>query len=92
MKSFYETSSNIFSETQCDLQYISIEITNEIKNQISRKLGCIRKALYNKSSNMKQIESECGIKSSRKIKNDDQIHSQQNKKNNSRCITSILRR
>ena len=68
IKSFYEISSNISSETQYDLQYISIEVTTEIKKEIVSKLGRKRKAVYNKSSNMKQGESETGIKNSKKRK------------------------
>ena len=66
IKSFYEISSNISSETQYDLQYISIEVTTEIKKEIVSKLGRKRKAVYNKSSNMKQGESETVKKASKK--------------------------
>ena len=38
IKSFHEISSNISSETQYDLQYISIETTDEIKNKIVIKV------------------------------------------------------
>ena len=57
-------SSYITCETQYDLQYFSIEITDEIKNKILIKQGCRSKAVYNKSSNMKQCKSETGIKTS----------------------------
>ena len=80
IKSFYEISSNISRETQYDLEYISIEITNEIKKEIVSKLGRKRKAVYSKSSNMKRDESEFGIKTSKKSKNDNQIYYQQNQK------------
>ena len=66
IKSFYEISSNISCETQYDLQYVSIEITDEIKNEIVSKLGRRRKAVCNKSSNMKQQEAETGIKTWKK--------------------------
>ena len=66
IKSFYEISSNISSETQYDLQYISIEINTEIKKEIVSKLGRKRKAVYNKSSNMKRGESKTGTKTSKK--------------------------
>ena len=36
---FYDISSNISSETPFELQYISIEITNEIKKEVESKLG-----------------------------------------------------
>ena len=78
IKSLCEISSNIFSETQYDSQCISIEITNEIKNEIASPLGCKHKVLYNKSSNMKKGESEAGIKMLKK--NYNQIYYQQNKK------------
>ena len=68
IKSFYEISSYISSETQNDLQYISIEITIEIKKEIVSKLGLKCKAVYNKSSNMKRGESETGTKTSKKRK------------------------
>ena len=58
----------ISSETQYDLQYISIEITNEVKKEIVSKLGRKRKAVYNKSFNMKRGESETEIKTSKKKK------------------------
>ena len=44
------------------------------------KLGSKRKAVYNKSSNIKWGESETGIKTSKKRKSDNQIYYQQNKK------------
>ena len=62
------------------MQYITIEITNEIKKEIVTKLGCKRKTVYSKFSNMKQGESETGIKTSKKRKNDNQIYDQQNNK------------
>ena len=58
----------------------STEITIEIKKEIGSKLGRQRKAVYNKSSNMKQGASETGIKTIKKIKNNNQIYYQQNKK------------
>ena len=80
IKSFYEISSNMSSENQYDLHYISIEMTTEIKKEIVSKLGCKRKTVYNKSSNMKRGESEAGIKTSRKGKNDNEIYYHQKKK------------
>ena len=53
IKSFYEFSSNMPSETRHDLQYISIDITAEIKKKMVSKLGSKCKAVYNKSSNIK---------------------------------------
>ena len=53
IKSFYEFSSNMSSETRHDLQYISIDITAKIRKEIVSKLGSKRKAVYNKSSNIK---------------------------------------
>ena len=80
IKPFHEISSNNSSEAQYDLQYISIEKTNEIKKEIVRKLGRKRKAVNNKSFNMTRGESETGKKISIKRKNDNQIYYQQNKK------------
>lgn len=65
IKSFYEISSDISCEIQYKLQYLSIEITDEIKNETMSKLGRRRKAIYNKSSNMKQQELKLGIKTSK---------------------------
>ena len=65
IKSFYEISSDISCEIQYQLQYLSIEITDEIKNETMSKLGRRRKAIYNKSSNMKQQELKLGIKTSK---------------------------
>lgn len=74
VKSFYKISRNIFIETQYDLQYISINITDEIKNEVVNKLWCRRKTVSKKSSNKKQLGLKTGIKTSKKKKNDKQIY------------------
>ena len=58
IKSFFENSTSISLETQCDLQCISVEIVENDKTEILTKIRLKRKCLYRKSYYEKKRETE----------------------------------
>lgn len=53
-KCFFQGSSNAFLENQYVLQYISVEIIEETRNEVLKKMQMARKFFYIKNFDSKQ--------------------------------------